>query len=97
MIEQRRQGAMIDIISTAGHQGEPENIAYCTGKSGLLNFTRSAGLELVEHGIRVNSITPMRPILQNRTSARRGGVAPCAPIRHNSSACSSHFECAYRC
>ncbi len=43
MIEQGRKGAIINIISTAGHQGEPNNIAYCTGKSGLLNFTRSAG------------------------------------------------------
>ncbi len=58
MIEQRRKGAIINIISTAGHQGEPNNIAYCTGKSGLLNFTRSAAMELVAHGIRVNSLTP---------------------------------------
>lgn len=58
MIEQRRPGSIINIISTAGHQGEPNNIAYCTGKSGMLNFTRSAAMELVGHGIRVNSITP---------------------------------------
>jgi NAD(P)-dependent dehydrogenase (short-subunit alcohol dehydrogenase family) len=58
MIEQRRGGSIINIISTAGHQGEPRNIAYCTGKSGLLNFTRSAAMELVAHGIRVNSLTP---------------------------------------
>ncbi|HXW83755.1 MAG TPA: SDR family NAD(P)-dependent oxidoreductase [Candidatus Binataceae bacterium] len=58
MIEQRRKGSIINIISTAGHQGEPNNIAYCTGKSGLLNFTRSAAMELVGHGIRVNSLTP---------------------------------------
>jgi NAD(P)-dependent dehydrogenase (short-subunit alcohol dehydrogenase family) len=58
MIEQRRKGNIINIISTAGHQGEPDNIAYCTGKSGLLNFTRSAAMELVGHGIRVNSLTP---------------------------------------
>jgi len=58
MIEQRRKGSIINIISTAGHQGEPNNIAYCTGKSGLLNFTRSAAMELVAHGIRVNSLTP---------------------------------------
>ena len=58
MIEQGRKGAIINIISTAGHQGEPNNIAYCTGKSGLLNFTRSAAMELVAHGIRVNSLTP---------------------------------------
>ena len=58
MIEQRRKGSIINIISTAGHQGEPNNIGYCTGKSGLLNFTRSAAMELVAHGIRVNSLTP---------------------------------------
>ncbi len=58
MIEQKRGGSIINIISTAGHQGEPNNIAYCTGKSGLLNFTRSAAMELVGHGIRVNSLTP---------------------------------------
>ena len=58
MIEQHRKGSIINIISTAGHQGEPNNIAYCTGKSGLLNFTRSAAMELIGHGIRVNSLTP---------------------------------------
>ncbi len=58
MIEQGRKGSIINIISTAGHQGEPNNIAYCTAKSGLLNFTRSAAMELVCHGIRVNSLTP---------------------------------------
>jgi NAD(P)-dependent dehydrogenase (short-subunit alcohol dehydrogenase family) len=58
MIEQRRKGAIINIISTAGHQGEPGNIAYCSAKGGLLNFTRSAAMELAGHGIRVNSLTP---------------------------------------
>ena len=51
-------GTIINIISTAGHQGEPGNIAYSTSKCGLLNFTRSAAMELVGHGIRVNSLTP---------------------------------------
>ncbi|MGH7950072.1 MAG: SDR family NAD(P)-dependent oxidoreductase, partial [Candidatus Binataceae bacterium] len=54
MIAGGRHGSIINIISTAGHQGEPGNIAYCTGKSGLLNFTRSAAMELIRHGIRVN-------------------------------------------
>ncbi len=58
IIAQRGGGSVINIISTAGHQGEPNNIAYCTAKSGMLNFTRSAAMELVGHGIRVNSITP---------------------------------------
>jgi NAD(P)-dependent dehydrogenase (short-subunit alcohol dehydrogenase family) len=58
MVEQKRKGAIINIISTAGHQGQPNNVAYCTSKCGLLNFTRSVAMELVPHGIRVNSLTP---------------------------------------
>jgi len=58
MIEQKRKGAIINIISTAGHQGQPNNVAYCTSKCGLLNFTRSVAMELVPYGIRVNSLTP---------------------------------------
>jgi len=58
MIDQGRKGSIINIISTAGHQGQPRNIGYCTGKSGLLNFTRSVAMELAEYGIRANSLTP---------------------------------------
>ncbi|MFT3801980.1 MAG: SDR family oxidoreductase [Burkholderiaceae bacterium] len=58
MIAARKKGAIINIISTAGHQGEPRNVAYSTAKAGLLNFTRSTAMELAEHGIRVNSLTP---------------------------------------
>ncbi len=58
MIDQGRRGNIINIISTAGHQGQPRNVGYCTGKSGLLNFTRSVAMELAEYGIRVNSLTP---------------------------------------
>ena len=58
MIEQDRRGNMINIISTAGHQGEPGNIGYGTAKGGLLNFTRAVAMDLAKHGIRVNSLTP---------------------------------------
>jgi NAD(P)-dependent dehydrogenase (short-subunit alcohol dehydrogenase family) len=58
MIERGAGGAMINIISTAGHQGEPGNVAYGTAKCGLLNFTRSVAMELIPHRIRVNSLTP---------------------------------------
>lgn len=58
MIERGGGGAMINVISTAGHQGEPDNLAYTTSKAGLLNFTRGVAMELAEHGIRVNSLTP---------------------------------------
>ena len=58
MVEQGRRGSIIVVVSTAGHQGQAGNIAYSTSKSGLLNFTRAAAMDLVKHGIRVNSLTP---------------------------------------
>jgi NAD(P)-dependent dehydrogenase (short-subunit alcohol dehydrogenase family) len=58
MIERGRGGVIVNIISTAGHQGEPGNIAYSTAKGGLLNFTRSTAMELARHAIRVVSLTP---------------------------------------
>ena len=58
MVERKRGGSIINVISTAGHQGQPRNVGYCTAKAGLLNFTRSVAMELAPHGIRVNSLTP---------------------------------------
>lgn len=58
MIERGSGGVIVNIISTAGHQGEPGNVAYSTSKGGLLNFTRSVAMELAEYGIRVVSLTP---------------------------------------
>jgi NAD(P)-dependent dehydrogenase (short-subunit alcohol dehydrogenase family) len=58
MVEQQRRGSIIVIVSTAGHQGQAGNIGYCTSKSGLLNFTRAAAMDLASHRIRVNSLTP---------------------------------------
>ncbi|MBI2203886.1 MAG: SDR family oxidoreductase [Candidatus Rokubacteria bacterium] len=58
MVEQQRGGSIIVIVSTAGHQGQAGNIGYGTSKSGLLNFTRAAAMDLAPHRIRVNSLTP---------------------------------------
>jgi len=58
MIRLERRGSIVNIISTEAHQGNLGNIAYGTAKSGLLNFTRAAAMELAQYGIRVNSLTP---------------------------------------
>lgn len=58
MVERSIGGSIINVLSTAAWQGQAGNIGYCTAKSGLINFTRSAAMELAPHGIRVNSSTP---------------------------------------
>lgn len=80
MINQGRRGAIINIISTAGHQGEPWNVGYSTGKSGMLNFTRSVAMELAEFGIRVNSLTPTATDpSESIARAEQWGVPPRRP------------------
>jgi NAD(P)-dependent dehydrogenase (short-subunit alcohol dehydrogenase family) len=71
MIDGRRGGSVINVLSTAAWQGEPGNIGYCTGKSGLSNFTRSAAMELAEHHIRVNNFTPTATVPQDPEVAQR--------------------------
>jgi len=58
MVERGTRGSIVVVVSTAGHQGQAGNIGYCTSKSGLLNFTRAAAMDLARHRIRVNSLTP---------------------------------------
>jgi NAD(P)-dependent dehydrogenase (short-subunit alcohol dehydrogenase family) len=58
MIARRIGGSIINVLSTAAWQGQAGNIGYCTAKSGIINFTRSAAMELAPYGIRVNGFTP---------------------------------------
>lgn len=58
LLEQGRKGCLIHLLSTAAHFGEATGAAYCAAKAGLLNFSRSAAMDLAHAGIRVNTITP---------------------------------------
>jgi NAD(P)-dependent dehydrogenase (short-subunit alcohol dehydrogenase family) len=58
MIASGRRGSIIHLLSTAAHFGQPAGAAYCAAKAALLNFARCAAMDLAEHGIRVNTITP---------------------------------------
>lgn len=66
MIAASINGSIINLGSTEAHQGNPGNIAYGTAKSGLINLTRGAAMELAPHRIRVNLLTP------TGTDAREG-------------------------
>ncbi len=81
MVARATRGAIINIISTAGHQGQPGNVAYSTAKMGLQNFTNSVAMELAPHGIRVNSLTPTAtdPAESFERAARWGREAKAVP------------------
>ncbi|KOU59807.1 oxidoreductase [Streptomyces sp. MMG1533] len=71
MIRTGTGGSVINILSGAAFQGEPGNLGYCAGKSGLLNFTRSVAMELAGHGIRVNGFTPTVTLPDDPEAGRR--------------------------
>jgi NAD(P)-dependent dehydrogenase (short-subunit alcohol dehydrogenase family) len=58
MIAGGHGGSIIHLLSTAAHFGEASGSAYTAAKAGLLSFARSAAMDLAEHGIRVNTVTP---------------------------------------
>jgi 3-oxoacyl-[acyl-carrier protein] reductase len=58
MIE-RRRGAIINVVSIAGHNGGgPGAGAYAASKAALTSFTKSLAKELAPHGVRVNAVSP---------------------------------------
>jgi NAD(P)-dependent dehydrogenase (short-subunit alcohol dehydrogenase family) len=58
MVAQGRGGRIINIASQAAKSGFPHAQAYTASKHGLVGLTRSAAIELGEHGITVNNVCP---------------------------------------
>ena len=57
----RRSGTIVNVSSISGVIGPekfPGYSAYCASKAALIEFTEVAAVELKEHGIRVNCVSP---------------------------------------
>ena len=58
MVAAGRGGSIINVASIEGVRAAPGYAAYAAAKAGVLNFTKTAALELAPHGIRVNALAP---------------------------------------
>ncbi len=55
------RGSIVHLLSTAAHFGEADGSAYCAAKAALLNFARSAAMDLAHRGVRVRkTVSPLR-------------------------------------
>jgi len=57
-MKSKGQGAIVNIASEWGLNGEPNHLAYCASKGAVVQITRCMALDHARDGIRVNSVCP---------------------------------------
>ena len=60
MIE-RRRGTIVNVSSISGVPGPPKFpgwVSYCASKAAVIGLTEALAVEVKEHGVRVNSVSP---------------------------------------
>jgi 3-oxoacyl-[acyl-carrier protein] reductase len=58
MVAAGNGGSIVNVTSIEGVRAAPGYAAYAAAKAGVVNFTKTAALELAPHRIRVNALAP---------------------------------------
>ena len=74
-MKQAGGGAIVNIASEWGLNGEPNHVAYCASKGAVIQITRCMALDHARDGIRVNSVCPgeIHTRMVDDILAKRGG------------------------
>lgn len=74
MAETGTGGSVINVTSIEGVRAAPGYAAYAAAKAGVINYTKTAALELAPYGIRVNALAPDITLTEGMASVAPPGA-----------------------
>ena len=57
-MRERRSGAIVNVASISGKEGNPNMIPYSVSKAGVICLTKALAREVIQDGVRVNCVAP---------------------------------------
>jgi 3-oxoacyl-[acyl-carrier protein] reductase len=78
LVETGQPGSVINLTSIEGVRAAPGYAAYAAAKAGVINYTKTAALELAPHNIRVNALAPDLTVTEGLLRISADGLSPSA-------------------
>jgi 3-oxoacyl-[acyl-carrier protein] reductase len=76
LVDAGQPGSVINVTSIEGVRAAPGYAAYAAAKAGVINYTKTAALELAPHGIRVNALAPDLTVTEGLMRISHSGLSP---------------------
>ena len=76
LVDSEQAGSVINVTSIEGVRAAPGYAAYAAAKAGVINYTKTAALELATHKIRVNALAPDLTMTEGIMRVSPDGLPP---------------------
>jgi 3-oxoacyl-[acyl-carrier protein] reductase len=76
LVDAGQPGSIINLTSIEGVRAAPGYAAYGAAEAGVLNYTKTAALELAPHNIRVNALAPDLTVTEGLLRMSPNGLSP---------------------
>jgi 3-oxoacyl-[acyl-carrier protein] reductase len=77
----KRNGRIINIVSTSGQSGMPGQVNYATAKAGLIGATKALAAEVAKRNILVNAVSPGFIETEMTKDVPKDKVLPLIPLQ----------------
>ena len=78
LVDVGQPGSIINVTSIEGVRAAPGYAAYAAAKAGVINYTKTAALELAPHNIRVNALAPDLTVTEGLLRVAPNGLSESA-------------------